>query len=137
MIITAVLYAMDAHVKTNATRSKEANVKAKVQLPVGAAAGAAVGAPGAGPTAVDVDVVEGSVSHQKQSTAGIEADMTGRRVIAVQYFRCEDPKFFDRLRGQMSLRSKGLQNVDTGYKGLGNQTMRMTRAVMKMRRLPH
>ena len=100
-------------------RSKEADVKAKVQLPVGTAAAAVVGAPGVGPTALDVDVAEGSISNQKQSSAGIEADMTGRRVFAVQYFRCEDPKFFDRLRGKMSLRSKGLQNVDTGYKGLG------------------
>jgi hypothetical protein len=119
-MITAVLYAVDAHIKTNATSSKEADVKAKLQLPVGAAAGAAVGAPGVGPTALDVDLVEGSVSHQKQSTAGIEADMTGRRVIAVQYYRCEDPNFFDRLRGKMSLRGKRLQNVDMGYKGLGD-----------------
>ncbi|KAH8703571.1 hypothetical protein BGW36DRAFT_423126 [Talaromyces proteolyticus] len=118
-MITAVLYATDAHVKTNATRSKEADVKVKMQLPVGAAAGAAIGAPGVGPTALDVDVVEGSVSHQQQSAAGMEADMTGHRVFAVQYWRCEDPKFFDRLRGKMSLRGKGLQNVDAGYKGLG------------------
>ncbi|KFZ18763.1 hypothetical protein V501_01010 [Pseudogymnoascus sp. VKM F-4519 (FW-2642)] len=118
-MITAVLYATDAHVKTNAMRSKEANVKVKVQLPVGAAAGATVGAPGVGPTALNVDVAGASVSQQKQSAAGIEADMTGRRVFAVQYWRCEDPKFFDRLRGEISLRGKGLQNVDTGYKGLG------------------
>lgn len=45
--------------------------------------------------------------------------MTGRRVFAVQYFCCEDPKFFDRLRGKMSPQIMGLQNVDTGYKGLG------------------
>ena len=91
-----------------------------MQLPVGAAAAAATGAPGIGSTVPDVDVAEGSVSNQKQSTAGIKADLTGQRVFAVQYWRCEDPKFFDRLRGQMSLRSKGLQNVDTGYKGLGD-----------------
>lgn len=74
---------MDAYIKTNASRSKEADVKAKMQLPVGAAAGAAVGAPDMGTTALDVDVVDGSVSHQKQSTADIEVDITGLRVIVV------------------------------------------------------
>lgn len=118
-MVTAVLYGTDAHIKTNAARSNEVEANVKVQVPVGDAAGAVVGAPVAAPTALNVDVAEGSVLQKKESTAGLEADMIGSRVFAVQYWLCEDPKFFDRIRGKRSLRGKELQKVDAGYKGLG------------------
>jgi hypothetical protein len=122
-MVTAVLYTDgNGHIRTNATRSTEMNSEAKLTVPKETIAAATLAATHGG-TAVapeeDVDLVEVSARREKSSGTGMEADLSGKRVFAVQYWRCDDSRFVDRRRGKMTLRGRGLEKVETGHKGLG------------------
>ncbi|KAJ5918292.1 hypothetical protein N7454_010667 [Penicillium verhagenii] len=119
-MITGILLVSDGHVKTNALKASEVNFKAAAQFPTAAAAGISP----VGLEALDIDVAEISIKKKRNAEAGLEADLMGRRVFAVQYWRCDHPRWkpqqlLGQWRGQMTLRGKGLQKVDTGHMGLG------------------
>ncbi|KAJ5632852.1 hypothetical protein N7490_009191 [Penicillium lividum] len=120
-MITGVLLVSDAHVKTNALKSSEVNIKAAAQIPTAAV----MGLTPVGLEALDIEVAEVSASKLTKSSAGLEVDLTSRRVFAVQYWRCELQRWkrqqlFGQWRGQMTLRGKGIQKVETGHMGLGD-----------------
>lgn len=115
-MITGILYATNAHIGAVTSMSNLSDVKAKLPLPSLDSAGLVLGT---------VSVGQGTLSssHRGVSHVNLEADMSGTRVFAVQYWRCElrpMDRLFDRWRDQMVLRGKGVQRVSTGHLGLGN-----------------
>jgi hypothetical protein len=114
-MITAVIFVNDAHIKTNFSKSTQSDTKTTIQMPIAASAG--IGLRG-----LDIEA-DMSSSNRKTSRANLEADMSGQRVFAVQYWRCEHravDRIFDRWREQMALSGRGIQKVSTGHRGLGD-----------------
>jgi hypothetical protein len=114
-MITGVLFVNDAHIRTNLSASTLSNTKTTIQMPMAVSAG--VGLRGLD---IEADI---SSSSRKTSRTNLEADMSGRRVFAVQYWRCEHrpvDRIFDRWREQMALSGRGIQKVSTGHRGLGD-----------------
>lgn len=114
-MITAILFIDDAHIETDTSKSSQSDTNATIALPIVAAAGA--GFIGSDPK------VDLSSSTQRKSGAKMEADISGRRVFAVQYWRCEHrpvDRILDHWREQMALHGRGIQKVSTGHRGLGD-----------------
>ncbi|KAJ5971322.1 uncharacterized protein N7479_001240 [Penicillium vulpinum] len=114
-MITAILFVDNAHIKTSVSKTSQSDAKTTVKMPIAATAG--IGMRG---FEIEADV---SSSSRKTSGASMEANMSGRHVFAVQYWRCEHrpvDRLLDRWREQMSLRGRGIQKVSTGHRGLGD-----------------
>lgn len=114
-MITAVLFVNDAHIKTNVSSSNQSDTQTTLPIPAIATSELDLGA-------LDNEA-NISFSSRETSAANLEAEMSGRRVFAVQYWRCEHrpvDRIFDQWREQLALRGRGIQKVSTGHKGLGS-----------------
>jgi hypothetical protein len=112
-IITGILYATDAHIGTVTSTSNLSGMKTTIPIPSLESTGLTLGVGG------------GTLSSSRRNVShlNLEADISGSRIFAVQYWRCElrpMDRLFDRWRDQMVLQGKGVQRVKTGHRGLGN-----------------
>jgi hypothetical protein len=114
-MITAVLFVNDAHFKTIVSRSDQSDTQTALPIPAIATSELDLGA-------LDNEAKVSFLSRET-SAANLEAEMSGKRVFAVQYWRCEHrpvDRIFDQWREQLALRGRGIQKVSTGHRGLGN-----------------
>ncbi|CEJ60997.1 hypothetical protein PMG11_09547 [Penicillium brasilianum] len=115
-MITGILCATDAHIGTITSTSNLSGMKTTIPIPSLESTGLSLTTLGTGGGTL-------SSSRRVVSHLNLEADISGSRIFAVQYWRCElrpMDRLFDRWRNQMVLQGKGVQRVSTGHRGLGN-----------------